>query len=36
MMFKIMNDSKKIKEKVHFHVSGSAGAIHFKKLKILI
>jgi len=27
MMVKIMSDSKRIKEKVHFHVSGLAGAV---------
>jgi len=29
MMVKIMSDSKKIKEKTHFHVSGLAGAVQF-------
>jgi hypothetical protein len=28
MMVKIMSDSKKIKEKVHFSVSILAGAVH--------
>ena len=28
MMVKIMSDSKRIKGKVHFHVSGLAGAVH--------
>ncbi|GAH52311.1 unnamed protein product [marine sediment metagenome] len=28
MMVKIMSDSKRIKEKVHFYVSGLAGAVH--------
>ena len=28
MMVKIMSDSKRIKEKVHFSVSGLAGAVH--------
>ena len=32
MMVKIMSDSKRIKEKVHFHVSGLAGAVHSKKV----
>jgi len=27
-MVKIMSNSKRIKEKVHFHVSGLAGAVH--------
>jgi len=27
MMVKIMSNSKRIKEKVHFHVSGLAGAV---------
>ena len=27
MMVKIMSDSKRIKGKVHFHVSGLAGAV---------
>ena len=31
MMVKIMSDSKGIKEKVHFSVSGLAGAIHMSK-----
>ena len=28
MMVKIMRNSKRIKEKVHFHVSKLAGAVH--------
>jgi len=28
MMVKIMSDSKRIKEKVHFYVSILAGAVH--------
>jgi hypothetical protein len=28
MMVKIMSDSKRMKEKVHFHVSRLAGAVH--------
>ena len=28
MRVKIMSDSKRIKEKVHSHVSGLAGAVH--------
>jgi len=28
MMVKIMSNSKRIKEKVHFYVSGLAGAVH--------
>ena len=28
MMVKIMSDFKRIKGKVHFHVSGLAGAVH--------
>jgi len=28
MMVKIMSNSKRIKEKVHFHVSKLAGAVH--------
>ena len=34
MMVKIMSNSKKIKEKVHFYVSGLAGAV--QKLEKLI
>jgi hypothetical protein len=28
MMVKIMSDSKRMKEKVHFHVSRLTGAVH--------
>jgi len=36
MMVKIMSDSKRIKEKVHFYVSSLAGAVHnLLKSKIL-
>lgn len=31
MMVKIMSNSKKIKEKVHFYVSGLAGAVQYFK-----
>jgi hypothetical protein len=34
MMVKIMSDSKKIKEKVHFYVSGLAGAVQASKLLV--
>jgi len=33
MRVKIMSDSKRIKEKVHFSVSGLAGAVHEIELK---
>ena len=36
MMVKIMSDSKGIKEKVHFSVSGLAGAVQYFKVKLLI
>ncbi len=29
MMVKIMSDCKRMKEKVHFHVSILAGTVHF-------
>jgi len=32
MMVKIMSNSKRIKEKVHFHVSKLAGAVHPYKI----
>jgi len=36
MMVKIMSDSKRIKEKVHFHVSILAGAVHASCLAVLM
>jgi len=33
-MVKIMSNSKRIKEKVHFHVSGLAGAVQTIQLRI--
>ena len=32
MMVKIMSNSKRIKEKVHFYVSILAGAVHREKI----
>jgi len=33
MIVKIMSDSKRIKEKVHFHVSSLAGAVQIRRFR---